>query len=453
MEPYRLHVYACDQRKPEGAPCCSARGSVRVIEALRREVAAAGLAEEVQVTTCGSLGLCTRGPNMVVYPEGVWYSGVRIEDVPEIVREHFAGGRVVQRLANLDRTALRAEVDDTKKRALAARAAADAAGALPDDFQQAVRGFQASRALLTAVELDAFTAVGAGARAEEVAAKLGASRRATEMLLDALVALEVLGKQDGAYVATPLSARYLVAGAKDDARAALLHLAHLWDRWSTLTDCVRRGTSASFREMAERGDEWTTAFIAAMHRNAVGRAPAVVEAVGIEGARRMLDVGGGSGAYSIAFARAGRDLRVEILDLPAVLPLARRHVEEAGLQDRITARPGDLTADDLGSGYDLILLSAICHMLGPEANVDLLRRCFAALSPGGRVVIQDFILAPDRTAPRSAALFSLNMLVGTREGSCYTGEEYRSWLRRVGFDGVREVAPPGPTGLLIGRRP
>lgn len=453
MEPYRLHVYACDQRKPEGAPCCSARGSVRVIEALRREVAAAGLAEEVQVTTCGSLGLCTRGPNMVVYPEGVWYSGVRVEDVPEIVREHFAGGRVVQRLLNPDRAALRAEVDDNKKKALAARAAADAAGTLPDDFQQAVRGFQASRALLTAVELDVFTAVGAGARAAEVAAALGTSPRATEMLLDALVALEILRKQDGVYAGTPLSARYLAAGAKDDARAALLHQTHLWARWSTLTECVRQGTAVSYREMGDRGDEWTAAFIAAMHRNAVARAPAVVQAVGMEGARRMLDVGGGSGAYSIAFARASRDLRVEILDLPAVLALARRHVEEAGLQDRIALRAGDLRTDDLGSGHDLVLLSAICHMLGPGANLDLLRRCFAALSPGGRVVIQDFVLQPDRTAPRSAALFSLNMLVGTREGSCYTGDEYGSWLRQAGFDGVRQVAPPGPVGLVIARRP
>jgi (2Fe-2S) ferredoxin/2-polyprenyl-3-methyl-5-hydroxy-6-metoxy-1,4-benzoquinol methylase len=453
MEPYRLHIYVCDQKKPEGVPCCSARGSASVIEALRREIAAAGLAEDVQVTTSGSLGLCTRGPNMVVYPDGVWYSGVRVEDVPEIVREHLVGGRVIERLVNSERAALQAEIDDNKRKMLAALAAGDAAGALPDDFQQSVRGFQVSRVLLTAIELDVFSAVGQGARAEDLAVELGTDRRATEMLLDSLVALNVLSKQDSVYNNTQLSARYLSAGARDDARGALMHTAHLWPRWSTLTDCVRRGTSVTYREMVDRGDEWTTAFIAAMHRNASVRAPAVVKAVGIEGARRMLDVGGGSGAYSIAFARANPDLRVEAFDLPTVVPIAERHIEEAKLSGRVTTRAGDLRTDDFGEGYDLIFLSAICHMLGPDSNVGLFRRCFAALSPGGRIVVQDFVLGPDRTSPKSAALFALNMLVGTPEGSTYTSEEYRSWLGQVGFGDIQHITPPGPTGLMIGRHP
>jgi cyclopropane fatty-acyl-phospholipid synthase-like methyltransferase len=205
--------------------------------------------------------------------------------------------------------------------------------------------------------------------------------------------------------------------------------------------------------MAERGDEWTTAFIAAMHRNAAVRAPLVVRAAGLDGARRMLDVGGGSGAYAIAFARASQDLLVEVFDLPTVLPIAQSHIEEAGLTDRITTRAGDLRTDDLGSGFDLILLSAICHMLGNASNEDLLGRCFSALSPGGRVLIQDFILEPDRTSPRSAALFALNMLVGTPQGSTYTSEEYRSWLSNAGFVDVEHIGLPGPTGLMLGRHP
>jgi cyclopropane fatty-acyl-phospholipid synthase-like methyltransferase len=273
------------------------------------------------------------------------------------------------------------------------------------------------------------------------------------MLLDALVALDVLKKTDDRYTNTPLSSRYLVAGSPDDARAALLHTAGLWHRWSTLTDCVREGTSVTYREMVDRDDEWTVPFIAAMHRNASARAPAVIAAVGVEDARRMLDVGGGSGAYSIAFARVNPDLRVDLLDLPTVVPIAQDHISEAGLSDRIDTRVGDLRVDDLGSGYDLILLSAICHMLGPDANVELLERCFAAASPDGRVVIQDFVLESDRTSPRTAALFAINMLVGTPAGSTYTQDEYRSWLERVGFEEVRHVRLKGPTALMIGRRP
>ncbi len=453
MEPYRIHVYVCDQKKPEGVPCCSARGSARVIEALIKEITSAGLDDEVQVTVCGSLGLCDRGPNMVVYPEALWYSGVQAEDVPAIVQEHFKNGKPVERLLNRDPTALKVEIADNKKKMQAAMAARNSAGELPDDFHQAVRGFQPSRILLTAIELDICTAVGQGSPVGDIAAGLGTDRRATEMLLDALVALDVLSKADGVYQNTPMSERYLVAGARDDARAALIHSANLWPRWSTLTECVRKGTSVTYREMVDRGDKWTTAFIAAMHRNATAHAPRVVNAVGLDITHRMLDVGGGSGAYAIAFARASRDLNVEVFDLPTVLPITRRHIEEAGLSDRITTRPGDLRSDDLGSGFDLVLLSAICHMLGPTANEELLARCFAALSPGGRIVIQDFILDADRTSPRRAALFALNMLVGTREGSTYTVEEYRSWLGRVGLVDIRHIAIPGPASLMIGRHP
>jgi cyclopropane fatty-acyl-phospholipid synthase-like methyltransferase len=164
----------------------------------------------------------------------------------------------------------------------------------------------------------------------------------------------------------------------------------------------------------------------------------------------MLDVGGGSGAYSIAFASANENLQVDLLDLATVIPIAQGHIKGAGLAGRIRTRPGDLRADRFGEGYDLVFVSAICHMLGPDENKDLLQRCFAALAPRGRVVIQDFILEPDKTAPKSAALFALNMLVGTQAGSTYTEAEYATWLEEVGFQDVRHVRLPGPSGLIVG---
>jgi (2Fe-2S) ferredoxin/predicted O-methyltransferase YrrM len=453
MEPFRYHVYVCDQKKPEGAPCCSANGSLKAIDALRREIGTQGLADIVQVTTCGSLGLCERGPNMVVYPEGVWYSRVRSEDVPEIVREHFGAGRVVKRLVSGDQAAVRAEIEGNKKKMLAAQKARDEAGVLPDDLNQTIRGFQESRAVLTAIELDAFSALGSGADAETVAHRLGTDPRATESLLNALVAMELLEKRDGIFTNSPVSARFFVAGARDDSRVALMHTAHLWSRWSALTECVRQGTSVTHQEMTERGDEWTTAFIAAMHKNAAFRGPMVVRAVGVEGIRRMLDVGGGSGAYSIAFAQAKNDLQADIFDLPTVVLLAQRHIDEAGLKDRVRTRTGDLRVDSFGSGYDLVFISAICHMLTPAENVEMLKKAFDALSPSGRGVIQDFILNPDKAGPKTGALFALNMLAGTCGGSAYSEKEYSQWLRTAGFDDVRRIPLPGPTDLIVASRP
>lgn len=452
MQPFRLHVFVCDQQKPEGVPGCAARGSGKTLEALRREVAAKGLADEVQVTACGSIGLCERGPNVVVYPEGTWYSGVLPPDVPEIVESHFRQGRPVARLMNSDEALVAAEVRGNRDRFLAAQRARDAAGTLPDDLNQLVRGFQESRVVLTALELDVFTAASDGSTAGEVAARIGADPRGTETLLNALAAMGLLAKADGRFEPTPVTRRYFTAGSRDDARAALLHQSSLWDRWSRLTDSVRTGKPADASEMASRGEGWTRPFIAAMHRGASERAPHVVRAVGTDGVRRMLDVGGGSGAYAIAFVEASPDLAAEVLDLPPVLPITGEHVRAAGLEGRVTTRTGDLRTDAFGDGYDLVLLSAICHMLGPDENRDLLRRCHAALGPGGRLVVSDFLLDEDKAGPRSAALFSVNMLVGTRDGASWSEGEYRAWLEEAGFSSVERVRLPGPAHLLIAKK-
>ncbi len=128
MEPFKYHVYLCTQEKPDPqAPSCSNRGGKEVLDALRAELARAGLGDEVQVTAAGSLGLCDRGPNMVVYPDGVWYSGVQKSDLAEIVREHFTNGRPVERLVNPDAAALRSEILENKRKFLAAMKAAQAA--------------------------------------------------------------------------------------------------------------------------------------------------------------------------------------------------------------------------------------------------------------------------------------------------------------------------------------
>ena len=163
---------------------------------------------------------------------------------------------------------------------LAARRAKEAAGALPDDLNDRIRAFQESRVILTALELDAFTAIGTGATAAEAAAKMETTHRATEMLLNALASLGLLIKRGEAYHNTPVTARYFTAGSPDNARLGLLHTANLWARWSTLTDCVRTGRTVMGEELAERGADWTQAFIAAMHRSAAQRSGSVVRIVG-----------------------------------------------------------------------------------------------------------------------------------------------------------------------------
>ena len=302
MEPFRFHLFVCTQQKPEGVPSCPASGSLAVLGALDGELQAHGLNREVQLTTCGCMGLCDEGPVMVVYPAGVWYRRVQPSDVSEIVTAHIGEGKPVARLVWNDAPAMKAMAVEHGEKFREAMAARDRAGVLPDRLDQMIRGYMPSRCLLTALELDIFTAVGDGANADQVGTKINANARAIGMLLNALVSLGLLSKSGDDYKNTPESARFFVQGSKDNHRNGLLHTANIWHRWSTLTDAVRSGTCVQSEQ--EEKPEWKRNFIAGMQRNAKDRAPLMVKALGAAGVRRVLDLGGGSGAYSIAFAKA-----------------------------------------------------------------------------------------------------------------------------------------------------
>lgn len=323
------------------------------------------------------------------------------------------------------------------------------AAELPEHLHGLVRGFMQNRCVLTALELNVFTAVGKGASAAEAASRIGGDPRATQILLNALVALGLLNRQGEQYKNTAETEQFFAEGGPDSHRSGLLHVADLWHRWSTLTEVVRSGR----RVPGAGGDspDQTRNFIAAMQHNARAKAPAMVKALGVQGVGRILDLGGGSGIYSIAFARASPTVQCTILDLPEVVPLTQEYIARAGLAAQITIRPGNMLDDELGAGYDLVLLNAICHMFSEDENKELFHRARLALAPGGRLAMQDFILNPDKTGPRQAALFSVNMLVGTAGGACYSEPEYTAWMQQAGFSQVHSVALPGPGGLIVGQ--
>ena len=449
MEPFRFHLFVCTQQKPEGVPSCTASGSFAVLETLDHEIQRRGLNRSVQLTTCGCMGLCDEGPIMVAYPAGLWYRRVQPSDVSEIVDRHLREGTPVDRLLWNDAPAMTAMAIEHEERFRAAMAARDKAGTLPDRLDEMIRGYMPSRCLLTALELDVFTAVGDGANAEQIGTRIHADARAAGRLLNALVALGLLAKSNDRYMNTAESARFFVQGSKDNQRNGLLHIANIWHRWSTLTDAVRRGTRIPIDR--DQTPEWTRSFIAGMQRNARDRAPLLVKALGAAGVRRVLDLGAGSGAYSIAFARACPDVRCEILDLPEVVPLTAQYVSQAGVFTQISLRVGDMLHDDFGFGFDIIMLNAICHMFSKEQNQDIFRRAHHALAPSGRLVVQDFILNPDKTGPPHAALFSLNMLVSTDVGDSYSESEYTRWMKAAGFPEVCRIKLPGPSDLIVGR--
>ncbi len=321
----------------------------------------------------------------------------------------------------------------------------------PQAYWDAAGAFQRSRAFLSAVELGLFAALGAQERSsDEVAEALGTDRRATDRLMTALAATGILEKRGGRFAHTPEGRRFLLPDSPEYL-AGLMHQVNLWESWSTLTAAVRAGTSV-VRENRRADAEKTEAFIAAMHDRARRAADGLVTRLDLREVRRVLDVGGGSGAYAAAFVRAGEATRATVFDLPEVLPLTRRFLDMEGASERVDTVGGDYLQDPLPPGFDLVLLSAILHSNGAEENQLLIRKCAAALRPGGWLVIQEFFMDEDRGGPARAALFALNMLVGTERGDTYTVGEVTGWMEAAGFTGMTRMETGPETAALVGRK-
>lgn len=312
--------------------------------------------------------------------------------------------------------------------------------------------FQKSRCLLSAYELGVFTALGYKAKASgEVAEIIKTAVKSTDRLMNALCVLGLLQKKKGKFSNTASALRFLVKG-RPEYMASLMHTVNQWDTWSTLTKAVRRGKSLLTRLWGERGKEWLAAFIAAMHERATMQARDTVSLIDLSGVLKVLDIGGGSGAFSAAFVRGKKGIKATVFDLPEVIPLTRSYIRREGLSDRIKTVSGDYNINSLGKGFDLIFVSAVAHSNSFKENQKLIKKCAGALNPGGQVAVVDFIMDKNRTLPAFGALFALNMLVATEQGDTYTESEVRQWMQEAGLCAIKRKDTTFGTTLIIGRK-
>ncbi len=299
--------------------------------------------------------------------------------------------------------------------------------------------FMKSRVIITAAELDLFTMIDEKpARSDELASPAGLDRRAVTRLLDCLITFGLLEKDDAGVYRTTTKGGLLSSHNPQTILPMILHMGQLWETWSYLTETVREG-SLRRRERPEIEDASRAAFIGAMH--SIGQGLSVDIARGYDLARytTMLDVGGASGTYTIAFLRENPRLKATIFDLPQVIPLAWRRIESEGLTHRVGFVEGDFYRDDLPGKHDLVLLSAIIHQNSVDENEELYGKAFNVLVPGGTLLIRDHVMDETRTKPPQGAMFAINMLVNTTGGDTYTFEETKTSLERVGFVDVRLV--------------
>jgi 2-polyprenyl-3-methyl-5-hydroxy-6-metoxy-1,4-benzoquinol methylase len=323
----------------------------------------------------------------------------------------------------------------------------------PADLMKLATAFRQSRILLTAFELGVFTVLGRRKMASlDVAKALRIDKRGLDRLMNALCALGLLRKWGGRFSNTSFSAQYLVKG-EPGYLGGLAHTANLWNSWSTLTQAVSRGGTV-LRRRARKGSQRkrVQGFIAAMHQRASVQAAATVKLLDLSTVKKTLDIGGGSGAYSMALVAAKNDIGATVFDLPDVIPLTRAYVRKAGLSRQFTFTAGNFHSDGFGKGFDLILLSAIIHMNSIAENKRLLKKCARALNPGGQLVVQDYIMNDSRTSPATGAFFALNMLVGTDAGDTFTEKEVRGWMRAARLSRVRRVAMRFENSLMIAKK-
>ncbi len=203
------------------------------------------------------------------------------------------------------------------------------------------------------------------------------------------------------------------AGAKDKSKGAAF--------------IYREGIESAME--SEASARHLTMMLAGRARNC---APALAHGVPLGEARQLLDVGGGTGIYSIALLQKNPQLRAVVWDRPEVLKIAAQMARDYGVSDRLECRVGDMFIDPFPVNCDVILLSNVLHDWDVPQCRALLKHCAAALPSGGRVLIHDVYLNDELDGPLPVALYS-GALFYLTEGRAYSGAEYRGWLREVGL--------------------
>ncbi len=318
-------------------------------------------------------------------------------------------------------------------------------------FFQTLTAYQLSGALKGAIDLDLFSAIGAGgATATEVAERCHAAERGVRILCDHMTVLGFLEKAGEHYRLTRDSAIFLVRSSPAYAGAAADFLLsdHLTEAFTNVGRAVRKGGTVQGEagSMAPEHPMWLN-FARGMGWMMFPEAEALADLIPLDQARdtKVLDISASHGIWGLVFAQRNPRAKIVALDWAPVLQIARENATRMGLGDRFSTLEGSAFDLDFGREYDLVLLPNFLHHFDPPTCVQLLRKVHASLREGGRVGIVEFVPNPDRISPPEPATFSLVMLVTTERGDAYTLAELQGMLTKAGFASVQQY--PLPSGV------
>jgi ubiquinone/menaquinone biosynthesis C-methylase UbiE len=309
--------------------------------------------------------------------------------------------------------------------------------------------FYGSSILFTASDLGVFACLAKSQQAtcEDVSAALSLNPRGARLLLDGCVALGLLAKEGVHYRNTPDTAMFLVPGAPGDLSQAIRYNRDVYESWGHLEDLARTGKPVE-RPQIHLGEDpsRTRTFVMSMHGRALGIGRAIVPSLDLSGRKRLLDIGGGPGTYSVLIARANPEISCTVLDLPAVAAIASELIQQQQMSERVRTLPGDYRTASFPGGNDAIIIFGVLHQESEESVRDILRRAYSALAPNGVIYIMDMMTDRTRTAPAFSALFAINMALTAEHGWVFSDADLKSWMEEAGFTdfSVTPVPPPMP---------
>lgn len=310
----------------------------------------------------------------------------------------------------------------------------------PEPILQMAFSFAPERVLHATVTLNVYSHMAQGHKtAAEIATASGASVRGMAMLLDAATAFGLIQKQNDAYELTPMAQTFLVRESPAYI-GAMMEDATIWNSWTNIVECVKKGGSSWRVETEERAIDFFPTLIKSLHVLGYRPAQSMVQQLNLPIGAHILDVACGSAAWSIPFAEADAQAHLTLQDFSGVLEHTNGYVERHKVKERCDFLSGNLREVEFGENkFDAAILGNIVHSEGPENSKNLFGRLHRALKPGGKIVIVDMIPNEERTGPPFALIFALNMLVATEEGGTYTVGEYTHWLQDCGFSQVQTL--------------
>lgn len=363
----------------------------------------------------------------------------------------------------------------------------DKATLSPEPLLQMTIGFWASKTIMTAVQLDIFTKI-SGSSTEQVSLDqlqqmTNLERRPSEVFVAALVSLGLLNaniskekdnqeskNREYLFSNSDLAFTFLDKNKQSYIGDFIIAMdKQFYQKWDHILKSIQTNkpfessntnddtATLSSKELFDNptislsANEQLQEFTRAMYGVSVGPAIELSKEFCFTNYKNFMDIGGGSGVYSIQVIRENPHMKATVLDLEPACLVANEYIKKFELNDKIQTKVLDFFKDQIPTGYDVAFLSHIIHQYGKETNVELLKRIFDSLpSNHGAVIISEWFLNDEKTGPVHSALLGLTMILEHSEGRNYTYSEVSEMLTEAGFKEIEQRNLKGPADILIG---